>query len=368
MNVKPVAVILTVDAGGTNFVFSAINNGEILGNTVSLTAKIDSESECSNCLIDGFEKLQSQINEVAVAISFAFPGPADYENGIIGNLPNFPGINGNYPLKSILESHFNLPVFINNDGNLFAYGEALAGVLPDINARLKQAGGNKQFNNLIGITLGTGIGAGLISNGIMLRGDNSSAAEIHNLNNPNRQDWNVEENISTRAIQQIYGNQYKHASEVVLTPKDIYEIAKGLRNGDKEAALASFQIYGRTLGCAIATMVTLFDGLVVLGGGITAAWDLLAPSIFEVINRPFDNPGLIQVPKTTVRIFDYQKKEEAEKFIKGDLVKLKNDSNGGQLIHDQMVRTAVVLSENGASHSTSLGAYYFALDQLNISK
>ncbi len=61
-----------------------------------------------------------------MAISFAFPGPADYIHGIIGDLPNFPAFRGGIALGPYLEERFGMPVFINNDGNLFAYGEAIA--------------------------------------------------------------------------------------------------------------------------------------------------------------------------------------------------------------------------------------------------
>ena len=69
-----------------------------------------------------------------VAISFAFPGPADYRNGVIGgNLPNFPSFRNGVALGPFLQHHYGIPVFIENDGNLFAYGEALSGALPMIN-------------------------------------------------------------------------------------------------------------------------------------------------------------------------------------------------------------------------------------------
>ena len=68
-----------------------------------------------------------------VAISFAFPGPADYPNGIIGGyLPNFPSFREGVALGPFLQEKFGVPVFINNDGDLFAYGEALGGTLPEV--------------------------------------------------------------------------------------------------------------------------------------------------------------------------------------------------------------------------------------------
>lgn len=69
--------------------------------------------------------MKRQLENEPVAISFAFPGPADYKNGVIGDLPNFPVFRGGVALGAFLEEEFGIPVYINNDGNLFAYGEAL---------------------------------------------------------------------------------------------------------------------------------------------------------------------------------------------------------------------------------------------------
>ena len=98
----------------------------------------------------------------AQALSFAFPGPADYPNGIIGDLKNLPAFRGGVPLGPLLAETFGAPVFINNDGDLFAYGEAMAGLLPEVNGMLEAAGSPKRFRNLLGVTLGTGFGAGLV--------------------------------------------------------------------------------------------------------------------------------------------------------------------------------------------------------------
>ncbi len=78
----------------------------------------------------------------------------------------------------MLEDRFGLPTFINNDGDLFAYGEAAAGFLPYVNGLLEQAGSPKRFRNLFGVTLGTGLGGGIVRDGELFIGDNSVAGEI----------------------------------------------------------------------------------------------------------------------------------------------------------------------------------------------
>src|SRR5512133_2203818 len=149
-------IVLTLDAGGTNFVFSALRGGNVAVQPITTPSFSDNLEACLANVISGFENISKELPRPPDAISFAFPGPADYEKGIIGDLPNFKAFKGGVPLGPILEDRFNVPVFINNDGNLFAYGEALAGFLPELNKKIQAAGEKKVFRNLFGITLGTG--------------------------------------------------------------------------------------------------------------------------------------------------------------------------------------------------------------------
>lgn len=357
-------IILTLDAGGTNFVFSSMQNGEIISDMVCLPASIKSEASCTATIIEGFETLKTNIKQPISAISFAFPGPADYNYGIIGNLPNFPGINGNYPLKPVLEEHFNCPCFINNDGDLFAYGEALAGTLPDINAALKAAGNTKKFSNLIGVTLGTGIGCGLVINGNLLTGDNASGAQIHNMSNLHNPHWNVEESISTRAIQRVYAKKANIKLDLELMPKHIYEIARGKTGINKEAALYSFNQFGKALGFVLADILNLIDGLIVIGGGISTAWELFAPAMFGAIQRKHQLSNGNTVDRTTIQVFNIENEQEKQSFLKGAMSEVWVSSKN-TIAYDTMPRTAVIRSTNGASKSISIGAYYFAISQLN---
>ena len=149
-------IVMTLDAGGTNFVFSAIQGCREIVEPICLPAASDDLERCLSVLVEGFLEVEKRLPKLPVAIRFAFPGPADYEHGIIGDLPNFPAFRGGVALGPYLREQFGIPVFINNDGNLFAYGEALAGTLPEVNKRLKEAGSSKVYKNLLGITLGSG--------------------------------------------------------------------------------------------------------------------------------------------------------------------------------------------------------------------
>ena len=107
-------IVLTLDAGGTNFVFSAIRECKEIVTPVCLPAASDNLDKCLSALLKGFSLVKDQLEDTPVAISFAFPGPADYKNGIIGDLPNFPAFRGGIALGPYLEEKFKIPVFINN--------------------------------------------------------------------------------------------------------------------------------------------------------------------------------------------------------------------------------------------------------------
>ena len=171
-------IVMTLDAGGTNFVFSAIRSNEEIVEPIVLPSNGDNLEKCLETMVTGFSAIKLKLPEDPVAISFAFPGPADYVNGIIGDLKNLPAFQGGVALGAFLRNKFGIPVFINNDGDLFAYGEALAGALPEVNRMLRDAGKNKVYKNLIGITLGTGFGGGVVRDGELFLGDNGAAAEV----------------------------------------------------------------------------------------------------------------------------------------------------------------------------------------------
>jgi len=358
------STVLTLDAGGTNFVFSAIQGNREIIEEVSLPANSHDLNLCIESLIKGFEKVVKTIDCSFDAISFAFPGPADYELGIIGNLPNFKAFNGGVPLGPILEDHFKVPVFINNDGNLYAYGEALSGALPEINLKLSQAGSPKHYRNLIGLTLGTGFGAGIVFDNVLIKGDNSCGAEVHNTLNTANPDWNAEESVSTRAIIREYMHNGGKQTNDKMMPRDIALIAQGAESPDKIAAIASFESYGRGLGAAIANVATLVDGLVVIGGGITKAWDLFAPAMFSEINRKYRSGDAVN-DRLSFKVFDLENEAEFNKFSAGRKKTIKVQGSGREIVYDDMPRIGVMKSKIGASKATWLGSYAYAIEMLN---
>ncbi|MDB6067932.1 MAG: mak 1 [Pedosphaera sp.] len=107
----------------------------------------------------------------------------------------------------MLEERFAIPVFINNDGDLFTYGEAVAGLLPHVNGLLEQAGSPKRYKNLFGMALGTGLGGGIVRNGELFIGDNSIAGEVWLLRNKLLPQTNAEEGACIRATRRVYAEK-----------------------------------------------------------------------------------------------------------------------------------------------------------------
>ncbi len=357
-------IVATLDAGGTNFVFGAMKAGEFIIDPVSVPAQSHDLDLCLQNMVNGFQQVFDKLDEKPVAISFAFPGPADYPNGIIGGyLPNFPSFRDGVALGAFLESKFGVPVFINNDGDLFAYGEALCGMLPEINSRLKELGSTKQYKNLIGYTLGTGFGIGVVIDNNLNRGDNS-CVETFCLRHRDMPDVIVEDGVAIRAVCRVYGEQSGNPNHG-LTPKDICEIADGTREGDQAAAKEAFASLGRVAGAAISTAVTIIDGLVVIGGGVSAASRWIMPALLEEMRSKLRTLGGDEVNLVQMKVYDLENADEFALFAKGETKKVNVYGEERYVDYDSQKRVGIAISKLGASKAVSVGAYAFALSELD---
>lgn len=358
--------VLTLDAGGTTFAFHAIRGNADVAPPVVLPSHGDDLQACLDTLTEGFSRQKEACGGTIHAISFAFPGPADYAAGIIGDLQNLPAFRGGVALAPMLEAHFGVPTYINNDGDLFAYGEALSGLLPAVNAELEAAGSPKRFRNLLGLTFGTGFGAGIVSEGRLLVGDNSAAAEIWCTRNKLDRDSFAEEGVSIRAVRHAYARAAGIPVEEAPEPRDIAAIAEGKATGPVEAAKEAFRRLGEVAGDTAANAVTLVDGLVVLGGGLTGAWPHFLPEMVREMNRPHQSvTGRGTVPRTELTVFNLEDAAEKAAFLKGEATTLAVPRTDRTVAYDPMKRVGVAVSRLGASRAVALGAYAFALDALD---
>ncbi len=357
-------VVVTLDAGGTNLVFSAMRGYDFIVEPVTYPSNAQDLDTCLATMVKGFSEIIEKLEDKPVAISFAFPGPADYRNGIIGGyLPNFPdAFRDGVALGPFLKSKFGLPVYINNDGDLFAFGEATGGALPEVNRRVKELGGQRQYSNLLGYTFGTGLGIGSVINGKLNLGNNC-CVETFCLKNKREPEIIVEEGAAIRAVKREYANLSGDKRE--LTPYDIFLIAEGQTEGDKEAAIKSFEMFGEIAGDAFANAITLTDSLVVIGGGLTGAFKYIKPALLKELRSTLKTRGGDDVQRVQMRVFDLDDELEFAKFVVGDSRQIPVYGTDQTVTYDPMKRTGIMVSKLGASRAISIGAYVYALSQLD---
>jgi len=359
-------IVVTLDAGGTNFVFGAIQANQFIVKPITKPSNATVLERCLETLVEGFTEVIEKLPEPPVAISFAFPGPASYPSGIIGGyLPNFPSFRNGVALADFLKEKFNLPIFINNDADLFTYGEAITGILPEINQKLEKLGSAKRYRNLIGFIFGTGFGFGLSVNGNMYVGDNS-CTEIFCLPHKFLSNIIAEEGISIRAVKRVYGELTGDTTHQ-LEPFDIFQIAEGVCAGNREAAQKAFAVLGEVAGNAIAICASLLDGIIVIGGGLTKAEKYFMPTLLREIRSSYATISGEKVARVQSHVYNLQNEEEFLQFTKGEQQTIKVFGTQKEVIYDPQKRIGIAISKLGADVATSLGAYAFALQNIKMS-
>jgi glucokinase len=358
-------IVMTLDAGGTNFVFSAIRGNKKIVDEIRMDSKATNLDRSLFNILEGFSKVYSKLDRRPDAISFAFPGPADYENGIIGDLRNLPAFRGGVAVGPMLKEKFNLPVFINNDGDLYAYGEAIAGFLPEVNSWLEKAGSSKRYKNLFGLTLGTGLGSGIVRDEVLYLGDNSVSGELWLVRNKLSPQENVEEFASIRGIQSLYQQKAGLPKDNLPSPKEIFEIAIGKLSGNKEAAVESYAQMAIAVGDSISNIITVLDGLVVIGGGLAGASSLFLPCLIQEMNSYFIKQDGTKFKRLISDVYNLEMEEEKEKFCEEFYTDIPVYGSNKMVKYYSTKKIGVGVSKIGTSNAIAIGAYTFALNKLD---
>ncbi|MDR0429944.1 MAG: ROK family protein, partial [Tannerellaceae bacterium] len=265
-------------------------------------------------------------------------------------------------LGPYLKEKFGLPVFINNDGNLFAYGEALAGALPEINRQLEAAGNPKRYRNLLAVTLGTGFGGGVVIDNRLLSGDNGCGGDVWLSANKYDNRLLAEEGISIRAVMRVY--RELSGDESTISPKEIFEIAEGTKAGNKEAAIKSFEKLGEIAGFTISESLNIVDGIVVIGGGVANAHKYILPAMIEEMNGVRKTVKGDIFPRLQMKAYNLEDEKEKALFLKNEskIVTIPESSNTA--IYHAVKKIGVKTSALGTSKAIAIGAYNFALHHL----
>ena len=232
-----------------------------------------------------------------------------------------------------------------------------------MNERLAAAGSNKRFRNLIGYTFGTGFGIGCVIGGELNRGDNS-CVETYCLPNPHIQGVILEDSVAIRAVKRVYAEQ-SGVQDASLTPKDIFEIADGVKEGDRKAALAAFAELGHVAGRAMAVAAQLMDGIIVIGGGISASAKFFMPALLEEMRGTVKTLSGDTLQRVQMKVYNLDDEAEFAAFARGEARELKIYGTDKTVTYDPQKRIGVTIDKIGTSKAISVGAYDFALSELD---
>ncbi len=243
--------IIGVDLGGSNVRAGLVEGDRLIKIAVR---EVRSQGRAEEVLADLKAVLESVLSPGVKGIGLGVPSVVDLETGTIYDVQNIPAWK-QVPLKTILEAEYKIPVYVNNDANCFAAGE-------------KYFGQGRPFLNLVGLIVGTGLGAGLILNGRLYPGTSCGAGEFGLLP---YLDANFERYASGQFFQKSYGRKGK-------------ELFQEAAAGNREARRI-FAEFGHHLGEAIkAIMYAVDPEAIILGGSVSRAYEFFKESMLETVS------------------------------------------------------------------------------------
>jgi glucokinase len=269
------AYSIGVDLGGTNLRAAAIDSEGLILDKVSVPANFNSGPESVvKYIADVIKNLGARIGVRGLrGVGIGVPGFIDIEAGFILGSANLPGFQG-FPVRDEIQRCLGTPIILENDANAAALGEMWIGA-------------GKNVKDLVLLTLGTGIGGGIIADGKVLHGFLGMAGELGHMTvypdgNPCGcgNSGCLEKHASATAIAAM--GRMMHFGKEEVTAADVYALALA---GNDRAKLV-FESVGRALGIALANLINLFNfPLYLISGGPLPAWDLFAPSMFAEVRR-----------------------------------------------------------------------------------
>ncbi|HLB93397.1 MAG TPA: ROK family protein [Terriglobales bacterium] len=273
-----------VDLGGTNLRIAAVDDQGKLVEKVTLGTQVSLGrdhviGEMCNAIQSMSDKYKS--SAALLGIGIGVPGIIDMQTGLVRESPNLPDWV-DYPARAAVEQRLKTVVILENDANVAALGE-------------KWLGAAKDFSDMAMLTLGTGVGGGIVLGGKIWRGANGMAGELgHSTVEPDGHLCGcgnhgcLEQYASATAMVRLAREAIAKGdapalaraiqSDPEFSAKSIYNLAI---QGD-EAARRIFRYVGRCLGIVLSTMVNSLNlPIYVIGGGASSAWEAFSPSIFE---------------------------------------------------------------------------------------
>jgi glucokinase len=277
-----------VDLGGTNLRIAAVDERGRLIEKVTLGTKVSlGRDHVINDMCDAIQRMAEKYRDTAALLGIAIgvPGIIDMQTGLVRESPNLPDWV-DYPARAIIEQRLKTRVILENDANAAALGEEWLGAAKD-------------FDDMAMLTLGTGVGGGLVLGGKIWHGMNGMAGEFgHTTVEPEGQQCGcgnrgcLEQYASATAVVRMAkeaiekdgasGLARAAHSDAEFSAKSIYNLAI---QGDEDARRI-FRRVGRCLGIVLSAMVNSLNlPIYVIGGGVSSAWEAFSPSIFEELRQ-----------------------------------------------------------------------------------
>jgi glucokinase len=263
-----------IDLGGTNLRAAAIEeSGVILDKLSGKTEVQEGPQAVLADMAEAVDQLRARHGADGLAgIGAGVPGNIDMAAGIIVGWGNAPAFNG-FPMRDALSKRLHTSVYLENDANAAALGEHWAGA-------------GRGVDDLVMLTLGTGIGGGIISAGRVLHGHVGMAGELGHITVvPNGNPCGcgnhgcLEKHASATAVSAMAVLMGLGAGASALDVADM--AAKG-----NERAHEIYRVAGEALGIALAGLINVFNfPLYLLGGGMSGGWDYFAPAMLAEIER-----------------------------------------------------------------------------------
>ena len=265
-------LVFAVDLGGTHLRMALVDDkGNIHKQLKRETPKGDSPELVIAALVSTAQ-LWSDAHGPPVAASVLVPGAVDSDRSVVMGAPNLPSLI-NFDLKAELQRRLGWPVFLENDANGAAMGEMWLGAA-------------RGSHHVVSITLGTGVGGGVVLNGELWRGAHGSAGEIgHTTVDPFS---GLKCKCGNTGCLELFASAtalVRMAREVGLDKTTAVEVYEAGKSGD-ERALSVFKRFGMYLGIGLSTLMSLIDPqVIVIAGGAANGWELFAPEMYRQVDE-----------------------------------------------------------------------------------
>ena len=265
-------LVFAVDLGGTHLRVALVDDtGNILQHLKQETPRGDSPDGILNALAGAAREWKCH-DRAVLAASIMVPGAVDSEKAVVVAAPNRPSLI-NFALKAELQKRLGWPIVLENDANAAAVGEMWLGAA-------------RGCSDVVSVTLGTGVGGGVILDGKLWRGSHGSAGEIgHTTVDPFS---GLKCKCGNTGCLELFASAtaiVRMARERGMDAASAEKVYEAGRSGD-ETALSVFNRFGTYLGIGLANLINLIDPqVIVITGGAVSGWDLFASEMYRQVEE-----------------------------------------------------------------------------------